>query len=94
VVSLVRGERWEIVWVDAVIEAQVPPLNAHLPAMRERLSAILSANSDEPSSRGAFCVNLKVKSAEKTGDPGLGRSMTCRAVATLRRAQNREGGYR
>ncbi|MDR1377582.1 MAG: 2-C-methyl-D-erythritol 2,4-cyclodiphosphate synthase [Synergistaceae bacterium] len=91
VVELVQKERWEIVWVDAVIEAQVPRLNAHLPAMREKLSAILSWRSDKRDSDGDFCpnskVNLKVKSAEKTGDPGLGRSMICRAVATLRRAQ-------
>jgi 2-C-methyl-D-erythritol 2,4-cyclodiphosphate synthase len=90
-VNLVREEGWEVVWVDAVIEAQVPRLNAHLPAMREKLSAVLKpafhgSLSDQALSDEGFCVNLKAKSAEGTGDPGLGRSMVCRAVATLRRA--------
>jgi 2-C-methyl-D-erythritol 4-phosphate cytidylyltransferase/2-C-methyl-D-erythritol 2,4-cyclodiphosphate synthase len=91
-VGLVRGEGWEIVWVDAAIEAQVPRLNAHLPAMREKLSVVLNPNADGPDSGKGFCVNLKAKSAEGTGDPGLGRSMVCRAVATLRRVRDREGG--
>jgi 2-C-methyl-D-erythritol 4-phosphate cytidylyltransferase/2-C-methyl-D-erythritol 2,4-cyclodiphosphate synthase len=96
VVSLVRGERWEVVWVDAVIEAQVPRLNAHLPSMREKLSAVLNPkpNSNPLVPEEGFCVNLKAKSAEKTGDPGLGRSMTCRAVATLSRPRAREEGSR
>ncbi|MDR1733129.1 MAG: 2-C-methyl-D-erythritol 2,4-cyclodiphosphate synthase [Synergistaceae bacterium] len=80
VVEKVKGEGWSIVWVDAVIEAQIPRLNAHLPLMREKLSAFLNP-------QGENCVNLKAKSAEKTGDPGLGRSMVCRAVATLRRSR-------
>ena len=70
VVERVRKERWTIVWVDAVIQAQIPRLNAHLPEMRSRLSALLNPG-------GPNCVNLKAKSAEGTGDPGLGRSMTC-----------------
>ena len=78
VVELVKGERWEIVWVDAVLEAQVPRLNSFLPSMAENLSAILSPG-------GALCVNVKAKSAEHTGAPGMGRSMVCRAVATLTR---------
>ncbi|MDR2137571.1 MAG: 2-C-methyl-D-erythritol 2,4-cyclodiphosphate synthase [Synergistaceae bacterium] len=90
VVDLVRKERWEVVWVDAVIEAQVPRLNGHLPAMREKLSAILNPSPVGSASGEDFYVNLKVKSAEGTGDPGLGRSIVCRAVATLRRARDRE----
>ena len=78
VVERVRGERWTVVWVDAVIQAQVPRLNARLPEMRSRLSELLSPG-------GPNCVNLKAKSAEGTGDPGMGRSMTCWAAATLTR---------
>lgn len=78
VVGRVRAEGWAVVWVDSVIQAQVPRLNAHLPEMRARLSALLNPG-------GPNCVNLKVKSAEGTGDPGLGRSMTCWATATLSR---------
>lgn len=76
VVERIRGEGWRVLWVDSVIQAQVPRLNAHLPEMRMRLSALLNPG-------GPNCVNLKAKSAEGTGDPGLGRSMTCWAAATL-----------
>jgi len=79
VVELIKGERWEIVWVDAVLEAQIPRLNAFLPAMAEKLSSILNPGGKE------LCVNVKAKSPEHTGDPGAARSMTCRAVATLNR---------
>ena len=78
VVGRVREEGWIVVWTDVVIQAQIPRLNAHLPEMRARLSALLNPG-------GSNCVNLKAKSAEGTGDPGLGRSMTCWAVATLSR---------
>ena len=83
VVGRIRKERWTVVWVDAVIQAQIPRLNARLPEMRSRLSALLNPG-------GPNCVNLKAKSAEGTGDPGLGRSMTCWAAATLAREEVRE----
>ena len=79
VVELVKGQRWEIVWADAVLEAQVPRLNSYLPAMAEKLSAVLNPGL------GSLCVNIKAKSPERTGDPGMAKSMTCRAVATLRK---------
>ena len=77
VVGLVKAERWEVVWVDAVLEAQFPRLNSFLPAMAEKLSAVLNPEID------GLCVNLKAKSPEHTGDPGIARSIVCRAVATL-----------
>ena len=76
VVDRVHGEGWRVSWVDAVIQAQVPRLNAHLPEMRQRLSAVLAPGLPN-------CVNLKAKSAEGTGDEGRGGSMTCWAVAAL-----------
>ncbi|MCR5346409.1 MAG: 2-C-methyl-D-erythritol 2,4-cyclodiphosphate synthase [Fretibacterium sp.] len=79
VVRRVTREGWRVSWVDAVIQAQVPRLNAFLPEMKKRLSAILNPN-------GQNCVNLKAKSAEGTGDEGRGASMTCWAAATLCRA--------
>jgi 2-C-methyl-D-erythritol 4-phosphate cytidylyltransferase/2-C-methyl-D-erythritol 2,4-cyclodiphosphate synthase len=81
VVERVKRGQWEIAWVDAVIEAQVPRLNPYLPAVREKLSAVLDPE-------GRPCVNVKAKSAEGTDDPGLGRSMTCYAVATLTRGHD------
>ncbi|MDR1977234.1 MAG: 2-C-methyl-D-erythritol 2,4-cyclodiphosphate synthase [Synergistaceae bacterium] len=81
VVELVKRAGWAIVWVDAVVEAQIPRLNPHLPAIGEKLSEVL--NSGDRS--GDLCVNVKAKSAEKTDDPGAGKSMVCHAVATLKR---------
>jgi 2-C-methyl-D-erythritol 4-phosphate cytidylyltransferase/2-C-methyl-D-erythritol 2,4-cyclodiphosphate synthase len=84
VVERVKGYRWEIAWVDAVIEAQVPRLNAHLPAIKEKLSALLNPG-------GGPCINVKAKSAEGTGDPGSGKSMVCYAVVTLTRSHMGSG---
>jgi 2-C-methyl-D-erythritol 4-phosphate cytidylyltransferase/2-C-methyl-D-erythritol 2,4-cyclodiphosphate synthase len=74
-VAMAQGEGWEVAWVDAVVEAQVPRLAPHIPAIIERFASVLGD--------GRF--NVRAKSAEMTDDPGMGRSMTCRAVATLRR---------
>jgi 2-C-methyl-D-erythritol 4-phosphate cytidylyltransferase/2-C-methyl-D-erythritol 2,4-cyclodiphosphate synthase len=79
--DLARREGWEVLWVDAVVVVQVPRLNEYLPLMRERLSEAMA------SERG-LCVNVKVKSAEGTDDPGAGRSIVCHAVATLARSES------
>ena len=84
VVRRVRGEGWRVSWVDAVVQAQVPRLNAHLPEMKKRLSAILDPGRPN-------CVNLKAKSAEGTGDEGRGGAMTCWVAATLYRIPSEEG---
>ncbi|MCR4817856.1 MAG: 2-C-methyl-D-erythritol 2,4-cyclodiphosphate synthase [Fretibacterium sp.] len=81
-VRRVRGEGWCVAWVDAVVQAQVPRLNAYLPEMKRRLSAILDPG-------GQNCVNLKAKSAEGTGDEGRGGAMTCWAAATLYRSPDK-----
>lgn len=73
VVRKITEEGWTIVWIDSVIQAQVPRLNAFVPLMKERLVSVL----------GSPQVNVKVKSAEGIGDEGAGRAMTCWAVATL-----------
>jgi 2-C-methyl-D-erythritol 4-phosphate cytidylyltransferase/2-C-methyl-D-erythritol 2,4-cyclodiphosphate synthase len=78
VTERVKRDRWEIVWVDAVIEAQVPRLNVYLPMVRENLSSVLNPG-------GGLCVSVKAKSAEGTDDPGAGKSIVCYVVATLER---------
>ncbi|MDR2178880.1 MAG: 2-C-methyl-D-erythritol 2,4-cyclodiphosphate synthase [Synergistaceae bacterium] len=85
VADRVKGDRWKIVWIDAVIEAQVPRLNLHLPAVRDNLSALLNPG-------GSPCVSVKAKSAEGTDDPGAGKSMVCYAVATLEREDDMKYG--
>ena len=71
---MIKREGWRILWVDAVLTAQVPRLNSHLPEMRVRLAQTLGAEGR---------VNLKAKSPEGTDDPGAARSMVCWVVATL-----------
>lgn len=83
VVGRVRAEGWAVVWVDAVIRAQLPRLAPHLPAMRARLSAVLRPD-------GRLCVNVKAKSAEGTGDAAGAGAMHCWATATLQGRSDRE----
>ena len=74
VAEMIKREGWRILWVYAVLTAQVPRLNSHLPEMRVRLAQTLGAEGR---------VNLKAKSPEGTDDPGAARSMACWVVATL-----------
>ena len=72
VMRRVKAEGWEVVFVDAVVEAQVPRLNKY----REAIIGSLSRH---------FPCNVKFKSAEGLDDAGVGLSMRCRAIATMRR---------
>ena len=72
VISMVKARGWEIDFVDAVIQAQVPKLNKY----REEIIASLGRY---------ISINVKFKSAETLDDSGSGLSMTCWACATLRR---------
>lgn len=69
------NKNWEIVWIDAAVQAQVPRLNKYLPLMRENFIKIFKAD----------CVNIKAKSAELIDDAGMALSMTCWVVATLKK---------
>ncbi|NLL36202.1 MAG: 2-C-methyl-D-erythritol 2,4-cyclodiphosphate synthase [Fretibacterium sp.] len=79
VVERVKGEGWRVLWVDAVLTAQVPRLNERLPEMGENLSRLLNAG-----------VNVKAKSPEGTDAPGAARSIACWAVATLKRERRHD----
>lgn len=74
VIGRVKAEGWEIVFVDAVIQAQVPKLNEYREAIISSLSRF-------------FPASIKFKSAEKLDDSGSGLSMTCWAAAALRRRE-------
>ncbi len=74
VMRRVESEGWEIVFADAVIQAQVPKLNKYRDAITASLSRF-------------FPVSIKFKSAETLDDSGSGLSMTCWAVSTLRRRE-------
>ena len=75
VMSLVEAEGWNVEYVDAVVQAQVPKLNRYFDE--------IAANF-----RQYFAFNVKFKSAETLDDAGSGLSMSCWACATLSRKVN------
>jgi 2-C-methyl-D-erythritol 4-phosphate cytidylyltransferase / 2-C-methyl-D-erythritol 2,4-cyclodiphosphate synthase len=74
----VRAAGYEIGNIDSTIIAQAPKLAPHIPAMRERLAAVLGLGLDQ--------VNVKAKTAEKMGPVGEGRAIEARATCLLRAA--------
>ncbi|MCC7151811.1 MAG: 2-C-methyl-D-erythritol 2,4-cyclodiphosphate synthase [Rubrivivax sp.] len=77
-VRRVRAAGCEPLNVDATVIAQAPRLAAHIPAMVERIAAVLGVSRD--------AVNVKAKTAEKMGPVGEGRAIEARAVCLLLRA--------
>ena len=75
----VRAAGWQIVNVDSTIVAQAPRLGPHIPAMVERIGALLGLLPG--------CVNVKAKTAEMMGPVGEGRAIEARAVCLLARAE-------
>ncbi|SCK53459.1 2-C-methyl-D-erythritol 2,4-cyclodiphosphate synthase [Variovorax sp. HW608] len=73
----VRAAGWEIGNVDCTVIAQAPKLAPHIPAMCERIAAVLGVDVGQ--------VNVKAKTAEKLGPVGEGRAMESRAVALIYR---------
>jgi 2-C-methyl-D-erythritol 2,4-cyclodiphosphate synthase len=77
----VRAAGYEVGNIDATVIAQAPRLQGHLPAMCERIAAVLGL--------GVGQVNVKAKTAEKIGPVGEGLSMEARAVVLLIAAASR-----
>ncbi len=73
----VRAAGWQIGNVDSTIVAQAPKMAPHIPAMRERIAALLGLPVD--------AVNVKAKTAERLGPVGEGKSIEARAVVLLQR---------
>ena len=71
----VRAAGFDIVNVDSTIVAQAPRLAAHLPAMCQRIAALLALEFDR--------VNVKAKTAEKLGPVGEARAIEARAVCLV-----------
>ena len=76
--NAVRAAGWQIGNVDSTIVAQAPKMAPHIPAMRERIAAVLELALDQ--------VNVKAKTAEKMGPVGEGRAIETRAVCLLFKA--------
>jgi 2-C-methyl-D-erythritol 2,4-cyclodiphosphate synthase len=77
----VRAAGYEICNVDSTVIAQAPKLQAHIPAMCERIAGALGLRPDQ--------VNVKAKTAEKMGAVGEGRAIEARAVCLLERVPPR-----
>ena len=71
----VRAAGYELGNLDATVIAQAPKLAPHIPAMCERISAVLGVAPGQ--------VNVKAKTAEKLGPVGQGLAMEARAVVLL-----------
>ncbi len=74
----VRERGYEIGNIDSTIVAQAPKLAPHIPAMVERIAALLDLAAGQ--------VNVKAKTAEKMGPVGQGEAIEARAVALLFKA--------
>jgi 2-C-methyl-D-erythritol 2,4-cyclodiphosphate synthase len=73
----VREAGYEIVNLDSTVIAQAPKLAPHIPAMVERIAALLGLAPSQ--------VNVKAKTAEKMGPVGQGEAIEARAVVLLAR---------
>lgn len=77
VVETLRAEGWQIVNVDATIVAQQPRIGPHVPAMRERLGAVLGLPID--------AVSVKATTTDHLGAIGRAEGIAAQAVALLLR---------
>jgi len=75
----VRGERWEIEHVDAVVVAERPRLAPCVSEVRRALAGALEVALPR--------VSIKGKSTEGMGFTGRGEGIACYAVCTLRRCE-------
>lgn len=77
VVAMVHAEKWRIVNADATILAQAPRMAPHIPAMRERLSALLHTT--------VACMNVKASTTEGMGFVGRQEGIEVYAVVLIAR---------
>ena len=75
VAALVREKGWRVVNVDAVLVAERPRLQPHVPAMAANVAARLGITADR--------VGVKATTNEKLGPEGREEGISCSAVALL-----------
>ncbi len=73
----VKAAGFAIVNIDATLIAQAPRLAPHMPAMVQRIAALLQL--------APGCVNVKAKTAEHLGPVGEGQAIEARAMCLLQR---------
>jgi 2-C-methyl-D-erythritol 2,4-cyclodiphosphate synthase len=78
VVETLRDEGWAIGNVDATVIAQQPRIGPHVPAMRERLAAVVGVSVD--------AVTVKATTTDQLGALGRAEGIAAQAVALLVKA--------
>lgn len=74
----VRGKGWTLVNLDAVLVAEKPKLNPHLPAMRASVAKILGVDVDQ--------ISIKPKTNEKLGFEGREEGVSAMVTVLLAKA--------
>lgn len=74
----VREKGWTLVNLDAVLVAEKPKLNPHLPAMRASVAKILGVNVDQ--------ISIKPKTNEKLGFEGREEGVSAMVTVLLAKA--------
>ncbi len=73
--GLVASSQYEIVNVDAVIMAQAPPMNPHIPDMKKIIAASLSCDADQ--------ISIKATTTERLGFVGRAEGIAASAVCLV-----------
>ncbi len=74
---------WRPASVDLTITAGRPRIGPSMPAMRERIAALLELPADR--------INVKGSTGNLSGDAGAGRVIAAEAIATLARVDRGDG---
>ena len=73
--NMLKSKSYKILNIDAVIIAQEPKMNPHLPLMKEKLAAILEIPVED--------INLKATTEEGLGFTGTKEGMASQAVVLI-----------
>ncbi len=73
--EMLKAKSYKIINIDAVIIAQEPKMNPHLPLMKERLAKVLHLTVDD--------INLKATTEEGLGFTGTKEGMASQAVVLI-----------
>ena len=79
VVTLIQGQGYGVVNIDATLMAQAPKMAPHIDAMREVIAADLGVALGQ--------VNVKATTTERLGFTGRGEGIAAEAVVLLNRAE-------
>lgn len=73
--DILEKKGYAVEYADMTVIAQKPKLNPYIPAMREKLSSVLSVPCDR--------LNIKATTEEKMGFTGRGEGISAHAVCIL-----------